>query len=296
MTLPMSTIDAHVHLYPREVNADPAGWARTADENQWAALSLRVRRNGTRVQSFPSVQTLLCDMDAGGVDRAVLLGWYWEHPATARLQNRFFAECLGEHRDRFAAFATFHPSAGLEATRAEIYRCRDAGFSGLGELSPHAQGFSCRDAGFLAALELAAELRLPVNLHVTDPESGNYPGRVETPLRDFLELARAFPNVNFILAHWGGRLPLLHPEARELGNIYYDTAASPLLYDVGIWAKFREVVPDERILFGSDYPLNIYPREQPEPDLARFVAEARQANASELILSGNVRNLISPAI
>jgi hypothetical protein len=147
----------------------------------------------------------------------------------------------------------------------------------VGELSPHAQGYAVDDPVFGAALALAGRLRLPVNLHVTDPEGGHYPGRVETPLSDFVRLARAFPKTTFILAHWGGLLPLRAAKALALPNVYYDTAASPLLYREEIWRRFLATVPMERVLFGSDFPLNVYPRMDAEPNLARLVAEAHRA-------------------
>jgi hypothetical protein len=46
------------------------------------------------VQGFPSVEELLRTMDAAGVARAVVLGWYWHREATCALQNRFFAACV----------------------------------------------------------------------------------------------------------------------------------------------------------------------------------------------------------
>ena len=123
-------------------------------------------------------------MDAAGVERAVLLGWYWERPANCAWQNRYYADCVRAFPDRLAAFATIHPSAGAAAVQAEIRRAHDDGLRGLGELSPHSQHYPADEPAFAAALELAAELGWPVNLHVTDPTVGRYPGRVETPLED----------------------------------------------------------------------------------------------------------------
>ena len=57
---------------------------------------------------------LLRAMDAAGISRAVLLGWYWEKPATCAGQNRFYAACVRAHPDRLMAFATLHPAAGRE--------------------------------------------------------------------------------------------------------------------------------------------------------------------------------------
>ena len=250
------------------------------------------------MQSFPSVAGLLRAMDAAGVARAVLLGWYWEHPETCALQNRLYAKCVRAHPDRLAAFATLHPRAGRMATLEEVRRAHGEGLCGLGELSPHSQRYGVDDAVFGAVLRLAASLRLPVNLHVTDPESGNYPGRVETPLKDFVWLARKFPRTTFILAHWGGLLPLRNAQARTLRNVYYDTASSPLLYPENIWRRFLNAVPKERVLFGSDYPLNVYPRIDAAPNMTRLVAEAHRAGltADELpaVMHGNAARIIAP--
>jgi predicted TIM-barrel fold metal-dependent hydrolase len=147
-----------------------------------------------------------------------------------------------------------------------------------------------------AALELAAQLGLPVNLHVTDPEGRFYPGRVATPLGDFLKIARDFPQTKFILAHWGGLLPLRFPEAAALPNVHYDSAASPLLYDAGIWRRFAALAGQGRVLFGSDYPLNLYPTFGSEPGMGRLVSEAKASGLAEpelnALLSGNAESLL----
>jgi predicted TIM-barrel fold metal-dependent hydrolase len=196
----VAIIDAHVHLYPPEVNRAPADWAAACGEAHWATLCARRRKDGRPVQAFPSLDQLLRDMDAAGVTKAVLLGWYWERPETCVMQNRFYAECLRTHPDRLAAFAAIHPAM----TPGEVAWAEDSGFAGLGELSPHSQGVSLQDRTIRAMVEEAGRRKLAVNLHVTDPQSRRYPGWVETPLADFVQLAHDFPATNFILAHWGG--------------------------------------------------------------------------------------------
>ncbi len=287
----MSVIDAHVHLYPREVDRDPAGWADQRGERHWAVLCTRRRRDGRPVQSLPTVAGLLRAMDEAGIGRSVLLGWYWEKPDTCAWQNRFYAECIRAHPDRLAACATVHPAAGREATLAELRRAREEGFAGIGELSPHSQGYSITDPVFQDVLRLAADFGWPVNLHVTDPESRPFPGRIETPLGDFAQLAGEFPETAFILAHWGGLLPLKDATIAERPNVYFDTAASPLLYGPEIWRRFTGIVKPDRILFGSDYPLNLYPRVSVEAEMARFVNEAKAAGAATEILGGNAERI-----
>lgn len=288
----MPLIDAHVHLYPPEINRDPAGWAAAHGEPEWAQLTTRVRRNGRPVQSFPSVDELLAEMDRNGVDRAVMLGWYWLRPENCARQNRFYAECVRWHPDRLAAFATVQPQAGAAAVETELRRAREAGLGGLGELSPHAQRHALDAPGCGCALELAADWGWAVNLHVTDPDTRDYPGRVETPPEDFIRLAQNHPRTTFVLSHWGGLLPLRDPSVAGLTNLWFDTAASPLTYDATVWQRVLAVVPAERIVFGSDYPLNLYPKDDPQPAMGRFIAEARDAGAPAAVLRGNARRLL----
>ncbi|WP_414661558.1 amidohydrolase family protein [Horticoccus sp. 23ND18S-11] len=287
-------IDAHVHLYPPEVASDPAAWATAAGETHWATLATRRRRDGRPVQTFPSVDELLRVMDEAGVDRAVLLGWYWEKPATCAAQNRFYATCVRAHADRLSAFATVHPGAGGAATLEMMRRARGDGLIGLGELSPHSQGFGVDDPVFADVIALAGELGWPVNLHVTDPASRPYPGRVETPLVDFLTLARTYPKTTFILAHWGGRPSRAEDRSALAGleNVHYDTAASPLIYGSAVWPDALRACGAGRVLFGSDYPLNLYPQAEVAPALARFVAEARAGGADTGVMGRNAASLL----
>jgi hypothetical protein len=148
-------------------------------------------------------------------------------------------------------------------------------------------------------VRVAGDWRWPVNLHVTAPDARPYPGMVPTPLADFAALAGRFPQTVFVLAHfggarspnaladpkeqparWGQRAP---PGGRELEfsgdsgavmgpNIYYDSAAAPLSYDSSIWRR----MPPERVVFGSDFPLNVYPALDAEPNLRRFVEGVRR--------------------
>jgi len=62
-----------------------------------------------------------------------------------------------------------------------------------------------------------------------------------------------------VLAHWGGGIffySVLKKEVKEvLHNVYYDTAASPFLYDPRIYRLAIEMAGLDKILLGTDYPL-----------------------------------------
>jgi uncharacterized protein len=284
-------IDAHVHLYPPEVVRDPAMWAETCGEVHWHRLCTRRRKGGDPVQLFPTVDELLADMDAAGIESAVLLGWYWERADTCRAQNRFYAGIVRAHPGRFHAFAAVHPGDAGEVRR-ELRWAKENGFRGVGELSPHSQGVPVAGDGWRTLLRTAGELEMPVNVHVTDPLTRPFLGRVDTPLADFAAMAREFPATKFILAHWGGGLAF-DPASRAWSNVWYDTAASPIMYDASVWKRAADAVGVERIIFGSDYPLRLYPKAGPGAGLEAFVEEARrESGGSPGILRENVLRLL----
>jgi predicted TIM-barrel fold metal-dependent hydrolase len=116
-------------------------------------------------------------------------------------------------------------------------------------------------------------------------------------------MAEAHPELKLILAHWGGGLAFfeLNPRLRKaLKNVYYDTSATPLLYEPSIFRRMIETVGAEKILFGSDFPLRVYPRAQKTPDYSMFIeAVQHQANLSPdefaAIMQRNIQRLLGRA-
>ncbi|HVU17252.1 MAG TPA: amidohydrolase family protein [Candidatus Didemnitutus sp.] len=289
----MDRIDAHVHLYPPEIGANPAGWAAAAGEEHWSALCARRRKDGTPVQTFPPVDELLREMDAAGIRRAVLLGWYWNRAESATMQNRFFLECIDRHPDRLSAFATLHPGDARRAAE-EICWAKDHGFTGLGELSPHSISLPVDAPAWDEIFALAGALRMPVNLHAADPLARSYRGAIATPRTYFVEAARRHPQTTFVLAHWGGGLAF-EESPRGLANVWFDTAASPLMYGPEVWRRAAEGAGLERVIFGSDFPLRLYPRAEAGSGWGNFVREGESALKSaevSAVFRENVRRLL----
>lgn len=291
-------IDAHVHLYPAEVSRNPREWAVRMNEPLWGALV--EPREARRVrQGWADCDQLLHDMDAAGVERAVLLGWYWEQHATCVWHNRYHADCIKKHSERLWAFATVQAAVGAAAID-EMKRAADVGMIGLGETCPPAVGGSYSDPNWMRVWEQALELNWPVNLHVTDPAARPFPGRVETSLVEIVGLAARLPELRLILAHWGGGLIFheLNPYCRHaLRNACYDTAASSLIYDSEVFSRAVAAVGAEKIIFGSDYPLLTHPAREPEPGFATAIEGVRRTGLSNdesaRILGGNSRSLLN---
>ncbi|HRE82568.1 MAG TPA: amidohydrolase family protein [Opitutaceae bacterium] len=289
-------VDSHIHMYPPEVFSDPLAWGARHREPWWTFCVAPPHQ--PTLQGWATVDTLLRDMDTAGVDHAVMLGWYWEHQETAELQNSWFIDWVKQHPDRLSGFASVVAGSGqrgLDATR----RALDSGLRGLGELLPQAQGFSFKDESWAALMALAKEYGVATNLHVTDPLAITPGSCVKaTPLEPYIDLVKDFPDNLFIFAHWGGGIPFYELNRRLrplLKNVYYDTAASPLLYDPKVYAQVCDLIGPERILFGTDYPLLTHPRLTQTPEFVRDLEEARSSGLSktqlELVLGENARRL-----
>ena len=99
---------------------------------------------------------------------------------------------------------------------------------------------------------------MPILTHTSEPVGHEYPGKGRTTPDVVWRFVNNFPDANLICAHWGGGVPFyqLMPEVANIsGNVFFDTAVSPLLYSESIFSTVTEIMGSERILFGSDYPL-----------------------------------------
>jgi predicted TIM-barrel fold metal-dependent hydrolase len=292
----MRIVDAHVHFYPEQVSADPVKWGTEHGEPWWTGCVAPPGRRSIQGWATPAV--LLRDMDRAGIEKCVLLGWYWENQTTCDLQNSWLIDLVKAHPDRLLGFATVQPRA-KETALDGLKRALDQGLCGIGELFPQAQGFATNDPYFQRVLEVAIEYKAPINLHVTDPVIRTAAATKATPLEDLVRLANDFPAAKLILAHWGGGLPFyeLNPQLRQiLQNVSYDCAASSLLYDKRIFRQVVDLVGADRVLYGSDYPLLLYPRNQREPDFKRFLNEVVTAGLTSAeqnqVLGENVLGLV----
>jgi len=289
----MPIIDVHTHCYSAEVRADPAGWGRAHGETHWTSTVA-----DSELQAWVDDKTMLADMDRAGIDQAWLQGWYWQRAETCRLQNQNVVDWMERGADRFVGFASIQPTEG--DVIAELEWAKLVGFSGIGEVFPAAQGFAMDHPRWVDALAWAEQNRWPVCLHVPEPVGRPYPGYIAADLSDYVRLAQRFPKVTFIFAHWGGGLVFYESNpyvAESLRNVFYDTSASPLVYDARIWKQAIDLIGSERILFASDYPLRIYPKKQKTPDFGLIVEEVRTsgltADQCAAILGGNAKRLLA---
>ncbi len=240
-----------------------------------------------------TAEDVIASMDRVGVGISVVLNIGWTSHEACVKTNDYIIEAVARYPDRLVGFCAVQPRAG-EAAVAELARCAHAGLKGVGELRPDTQGFDLADREMMQPVVEAMMRHDMVFLtHASEPVGHSYPGKgVITP--DILyRFILNFPELTVVLAHWGGGLPFyaLMPEvAAGLGNVYFDTAASPFLYRDDIFRHVVEICGPDKILFGTDYPLIRQGR------LLRAVRSLDLPEESkDMILGGSAQRVLSRA-
>lgn len=275
-------IDIHTHIFPPVVRADRERFFAGEPAFRLLYESPKSKMIGAA--------DMVAAMDAGGVDQSVVFGFPWSRPETFRKHNDYILEAVRRFPERLIGLGCFDTFARGAAAEAE--RCLDGGLAGIGELAFYRSGI---DADCLERLEpimaLCREREAIVLIHTNEPVGHLYPGKTPNTLRQIYDLVRRFPANKIVLAHWGGGLfffSLLKKEVKEsLANVYFDTAASPFLYDPAIYALAQTLAGPDKILFGSDFPLIPPSRYFKEIDLAGLTPEKREA-----LLGGNAARLL----
>jgi uncharacterized protein len=245
----MTIVDMHAHVLPPEIIARREEYLR---RDRWFGLLY----TNPRARLVDAV-TLLGEMEQAGVDLAVIFGFAFADPGLCRLCNDYILESSLQHPQQFIPFALVSPVTGREA-EGELHRTLERGALGVGELMPDGQNFALTDFDLLDPLMgLTRAFRVPLMIHINEPVGHDYAGKCAQGPQQGYQLALRYPENEFILAHWGGGLPFyeLMPEVRSvLRNVYYDTAASPFLYEDAIFRQVMDWAPN-KVLWGSDYPL-----------------------------------------
>jgi predicted TIM-barrel fold metal-dependent hydrolase len=244
-------IDTHTHIFPAKIRKNREKYFSAEPAFQKLYQSPKSRLIGVR--------EILASMDANHVDKSVIFGFPWQGSLLFRQHNDYISEAVSRYPDRFIGLGCFDPLSDQAVEEAQ--RCLQGGaLSGIGELAFYQSGIEVASVTRLEpVMEICRSLDLPVLIHANEPIGHAYPGKTPNTLAQIYRLICAFPRNKIILAHWGGGLfffSLLKKEVKEnLQNVYFDTAASPYLYDTAVHRLAIELAGVEKILFGSDFPL-----------------------------------------
>jgi len=275
-------IDCHVHLLPRDVQQDRSQFIH----RDFAFASLY----SSEKAKLASGEQIIEYLDASGIDQAVVFGFPWVDPDLIRRNNDEIWDFRQRNPDRVIPFAVLSPM-GNEADSLEAERTIADGFAGIGELAMYHGGWTAENLEAISTcLNVAEKAGAPVMIHVNEPVGHSYPGKIPVDFQGLLRLITACPDLNFILAHFGGGIFFygLMPEVRKiLTHTYFDTAASPFLYDFRVFEVACRILGPEKILFGSDFPLLSLPRYLKELDKTELDETIRDG-----ILGKNILKLL----
>lgn len=275
-------IDSHTHAFPPAICRE-----RERFFDNEPAFKLLYATPGSRLVGAAEIIDM---MDAQGVDKSVLFGFPWRSADTFKANNDYILDAVHRYPGRLIGFCCLdplHPSAPRE-----VERCLGAGLSGVGELAFYTSGIdeSCCE-GLEPIMALSRRHRCPVMIHTNEPVGHQYPGKTPNTLAQIYAMVKRFPDNQIILAHWGGGLflyTLLKREVREaLINVWYDTAASPFLYRPQIYQQAMALAGEDKVLFGTDFPLLKPRRYFKEMDMAALSPDQKSAvmgaNAAKLL-------------
>lgn len=260
-------VDIHTHLFFPEVCH-----SRERFSKRDRSFSLIYRDPKAKMVER---EKLIENMAKDGVNKSVCFGFPWIDPGLCREHNDYILDSMNLYPDKLIGFCSVSPSLGKESIPI-IEKFLDAGMKGVGEIASYGKDNAKNENDFFDRLmAILKERGLPLLLHVTEAAGHDYPGKSHTDLRWLYSFITQYPDVDIILAHWGGGLFFYEsmPEvSRSCKKVFYDTAASPFLYFPAIYRLAIDIVGRDRILFGSDYPL-IPP--------SRYFREMKEAAISE---------------
>lgn len=275
-------IDFHTHVLPPQIKSDRSRYV----ESDPAFAQIYADKKA----KIATADDLIESMDADGVDISVIVNYGWSTRELCVETNDYILESLARYPQCLIGFCAVPSYEGKDSLK-EIGRCAQGGARGVGEIRPDVQSPDITSKQKMEPfVDVLRGHGLVLLTHSSEPVGHSYSGKgTATPDMLYPFIAN-FPDLPIVCAHWGGGLPFyaLMPEVREaLGNVYFDTAASPFLYRPEIYSEVSCLVGADKILFGSDYPLMPQRRVINEINNAGLPEEDR-----DMILSGNARRLL----
>ncbi|MCL2697164.1 MAG: amidohydrolase family protein [Oscillospiraceae bacterium] len=260
----MKIIDSHVHIYPDKI-------AERASASISGFYDIPVKYNGT-------VSKLLEICKRTGIVKCVACS-VATAPEQVGIINDYMSKAAEESGGFFICLAALHPAMSELEIESELIRAESLNLRGI-KLHPDFQKFRIDDPAVFKIYE-RAEGRLPILFHTGDKRYNfSNPERLANVLR-------RFPKLTAIGAHFGG-----WSEWGDCGcladfeNLCVDTSSSLYELSSGSANKLISMYGEERVMFGTDYPMW-----DADGELEFIEKLNLSGRAKELILYGNAARL-----
>lgn len=189
--------------------------------------------------------------------------------------NDYVLECIRENPNMLQGFMCLDPHD--DNALIDLERGYRDGFTGL-KFNPMTHQFSFSSRAVSELISLCEEYNFPVYSHVLFN-----PGACTTR---FVELAKEFRRVNFILGHMGfGPADQDGLEAAcKLDNFYLETSTGNYLHMVEALRKAGA----EKLIFGSEFPLS-----NPKVEMEKVLQLKTSDDQKEKILGRNIESILA---
>jgi predicted TIM-barrel fold metal-dependent hydrolase len=226
--------------------------------------------------------------DRLGIERLLVSQGYSSplHPSKEQMrdENDRVLRAIRRFPDRSYGSVYLSP-AYPEYSVQEFNRCvRDGPMISVGEVEADKR---CNDPGMVPIVECAAAMKAPILQHTWLKTDGNEPG--ESSPYDVVEVARRYPEVQFVCVHTGGNWEKGIRIIRETKNVSAEIAGSNPTSGF-VEMAVRELGA-ERVIYGSDVGGRSFASQ-----LAKVFGAEIPVSAKELILGGNLRRLLTPML
>ncbi|HLC27877.1 MAG TPA: amidohydrolase family protein [Dehalococcoidia bacterium] len=207
--------------------------------------------------------------------------------------NDYFVDLMTRHPRQFIGFGSVDPWKGRAAVN-EAKRCAELGLRGL-KFMPNMQQFFPNEERFYPLWEAAQGLGLVVLFHTgttgvgaARPGGGGIKLKYSQPIPYVDDVAADFPQLNIIMAHpaWPWQEEQLAVLVHK-PNVYMDLSGwSPKYFQPSL-IQYANTLLQDKVLFGSDYPVITPERWLRDFEQADFRDEVRpkilRENAAKLL-------------
>jgi predicted TIM-barrel fold metal-dependent hydrolase len=294
--------DAHVHFFGREFYTFQTTLVAREDPD---TILGRIRAGGVEVpgpDAKAHASRWLAELDRHRIDRVALF-------SSTPTEMRTVGAVASAHPRRLFPYTVVNPKAPATLETLESLQPAHR-FKGI-LLFPALHEFSIQSAETLRAIEVAKRHRMVVVVHCGKLRinvrklvglNADFPAERSRP-RDLEAVARAHPDVRFVVPHFGsGLFEETLALARSCANVYTDTAGSngwmlehdPPLSLVDMFQSARRAFGVERILYGSDS--GTFPRGY-RADILQVQRDAMRAagftdDDQRMVLNANLAGLL----
>jgi len=230
-------IDTHAHIFPDKI-------ANIASAKIGEFYSLPMLHNG-------SVRALLEICQANNIEKTIVSSCATKAEQVKSINKFIYASV---QHPKLAGLATLHPEQSPAEIDASIAFALEHNLIGI-KLHPDFQQFNINSPQ-VENLYSALEGVLPILFHIGD-ETRDY-----SHPRRLIKMLKRYPKLQVIAAHLGGYTKwdevALYADAN---NCFYDCSSALCFVDKDKGTKLIEFLGEDKVMFGSDYPMSNAGRE-----------------------------------